>query len=247
MSANFDLLELLFTRVVGRPPKTAQVSDSAVRKTMKGLRAEVLERVGEAADVFRVPAVYLTFWQRFGGEKALTDKVTTLYAPEQLRTSSSHLIFGLHHAAKDYFGLDHFVLEDDDPDTMHVKTKKLQNEYEDDDFDPSDVWEDFTVSLTYGLLAIASENLLRALKRRVLLRDCNTKPFRTLLASMESLYGTDVSEVTVPTLIYFSRGILLSHWDQTNEAEIGFDTEEREQAFLDKFPQAQRIKGKQGE
>lgn len=244
MPANFDVLERLFVQVVGRPPQGASIPEAAVRKLMKELRADVVERYGSAADIFRVPGVYLDFWRRFGGEKSLTDRMTTLRAPDQIGGSASHLIFGLHHGAEDYFGWDYFVLEDDDPGTMHAKVAEVDAGFDPDEEDGSEPWEDFTDTLSYALLAIASENLLRSLKRRVVLSDCDTTPFPALRSRMECLYGADTSEVTVPSIMYFSRGVLVSHWDQRNDAEIGFASSDVEAAFLAKFPQAKRLKSK---
>lgn len=244
MPANVDVLERLFAQVAGRAPRGAPVSDAAVRKKMKEMRAEVVERYGDAADVFRVPGVYLDFWKRFGGEKSLTDRMTTLRAPDALEGAATHLIFGLHHGAEDYFGWDYFVLEDDDPGTMHARAAEVDAGFDPDEEDGTEPWEDFTDTLTYALLAIASENLLRSLKRRVVLPGCDTEPFPTLLSRMECLYGTDTSEVTVPSITYFGRGVLVSHWDQRNDAEIGFASDELEEAFLAKFPRAKRLSSK---
>lgn len=241
MPATLDNLERLFSKFSGRSPRGASVSDLAMRKKMKELRANVVEAYGDAADVFRVPGVYLNFWTRFGGERTLTNKLTTLRAPEMLETSPTHLIFGVHHAAEDYFGWDHYVLEDDDPGTMHAKIAEVDAGIDADEEDGSEPWEDFTDTLTYALLAIASENLLKSLKRRVILDDCGIPEFATLLGRSECLYGTDVSEVTVPSIMYFGRGILVSHWDQRNDAEIGFANEEFEKMFLKQIPQARQL------
>lgn len=241
MPANLDILERLFAQVAGRAPQGAAVSDAAVRKRMRELRAAVVERYGAATDVFRVPGVYLDFWKRFGGERSLTVRMTTLRAPDRLETAASHLIFGLHQGAEDYFGWNHYFLEDDDPATDHARVAEVDAGIDPNEEDGTEPWGTFTDTLTYALLAIASENLLRSLKWRVVLPDCDSKPFSTLLSRMECLYGTDLSEVTVPSITYFGRGILVSHWDQRNDAEIGFASAEIEEKFLAKFPQATRV------
>ncbi len=239
MAALFDSLGRMFTRVAGRPPRGAEVSADAVRRRMRDLTAEVRERLDmDDMDELRLPEVYLDFWRRFGGEKALTDRITTLYPPDRIETTLDAIVFGRHNAADARFGIGHHVLDEDDPCASFAEEEDLARE-EGEDAEGDDPWQDFADTLTQGLTEIASENLLRVLRHRITLRGCDNPRFRALLKKLESLYGEDVSGVTAPMLVYFGTGVVVSHEPKDDSATAGFDSAEREAAFRKHFPDAE--------